>query len=185
MENKQEIRSIYSKLQGWLANTPNDPKYPTTYDPEDWEQYNSTIVKLNELTVKNYDEHKLKPTRGGAGKLYITKDSYRQKLGGLIAQLRCEYSLDEVAPFAEKPSTIINLSQNQNQSVYVQLQMEVSNLINEKLGMVQDGSKEKTFLEKIKESLSSVKNVSQLVTLFLMTAQQVGITIGQLKTLFS
>jgi polysaccharide deacetylase 2 family uncharacterized protein YibQ len=185
MENKQEIRSIYSKLQGWLANTPNDPKYPTTYEPEDWEQYNSTIAKLNELTVKNYDEHKLKPTRGGSGKLYITKDSYRQKLGGLIAQLRCEYSLDEVAPFAEKPSTIINLSQNQNQSVYVQLQMEVNDLINKKLGGVQEGSKEKTLLEKIKASLSSVRDVSQLVSLILSAAQQLGITIEQLKNLFS
>jgi ribosomal protein L11 len=60
----------------------------------------------------------------------------------------------------------------------------MSDLIHEKLGKVQEGSKEKTFLEKVKASLSSVKNVSQLVSLIITTAQQLGITIEQLIALF-
>ena len=51
--------------------------------------------------------------------------------------------------------------------------------------MFQDGSKEKKFLEKIKGSLCSIKNFSQLVSLILTTAQQLEITIEQLSALFS
>jgi hypothetical protein len=185
MENKQAIRPIYSELQGYLAQAPSSSRAgdQNIYDQAFWCQFNDTIQELNTLTGKNYDRYKLTPVRGRTHQ-FIPKDTYRQKLGGLIAQLYGEYFSDEVAPFAAMPSTIISQSQNQNQSVQVQLLLEVNDLIHNKLGQVQDGSKEKTFLEKIKTSLSSVKNISQLVSLLLKTAQTLGITIEQLKDLF-
>ena len=115
---------------------------------------------------------------------YLDFDNYRQKLGGIIARLHGEYFSDETPPFAEMPSTIITQSQSQNQSLQVQLLLEVNDLIHKKLSTVPEGSKEKTFLEKVKASLSSVKDISQLVTLLITTAHQVGMTIEQLKTLF-
>lgn len=182
MADKQAIRPIYSELQGYLAQAP-DPKSGSISDEAFWSQYNDSIQQLNSLTGKNYDRFQIIPLNGQLGP-FIVKDTYRQKLGGLIAHLHGEYFSDEPAPFAEMPSTIITQSQNQNQAVHIQLLLEVSDLINEKLGKFQDGSKEKTFLEKIKASLSSVKNVSQLVSLLLTTAHQLGITIEQLFNLF-
>jgi len=186
MENKEAVRPIYFELQGYLTQAPNSEKIPYIYERVLWEQYNNTIKELNGVTGKNYSRYELQPSaRRDDGVLHLINYVYRQKLGGLIAHLYGEYFSDEVAPFAEMPSTIITQSQNQNQSLQVQLLLEVSDLIHEKLGKVQDGSKEKTFLEKIKASLSSVKNVSQLVSLLLTTAHQLGITIEQLRSLFS
>ena len=184
MENKEKIRPFYSELQGYLAQAPSDEKNRYIHNAEFWEQYNSTIQELNSVTGKNYDNFKLASMRGSARQA-IPVEMYRQKLGGLIARLHGEYFSDEVTPFAEMPSTVISQSQNQNQSLHVQLLLELNDLIHEKLGKVQDGTKEKTFLEKVKASLSSVKSISQLITLILTTSHELGITIEQLKSLFS
>jgi hypothetical protein len=186
MENKEAVRPIYSELQGYLSQAPNSEKMPNIREPAFWEQYNNTINELNKVTGNDYNRYTLSPGRKGSSTvLSVDTDIYRQNLGGLIAKLHAKYFPNETPPFAEMPSTIITQSQNQNQSLQVQLVLEVSDLIHEKLGKVQDGSKEKTFLEKIKASLSSVKNVSQLVSLLLTTAHQLGITIEQLRNLFS
>ena len=182
---KEKIRPIYAEFQGCLAQAPPDGKNPYIYEKDFWEQHNNTIDELNSLTEKNYDKHKFMPVRLMSKNMAITKDIYRQKLGGLIARLHSEYFSDEPVPFAEMPSTIITQSQNQSQSVHIQLLLEVNDLINEKLNKVEEGSKEKGFLERIKDSLSSVKNISQLVTLLLTTAHQFGISIEQLKDLFN
>lgn len=183
--DKEKIRPIYSEFQGYLAQAPSDEKIPYIYEGNFWEQHNITIDELNSLTDKNYDKYKLTPIMLNSKRLVITRNMYRQKLGGLIARLHGEYFKDEPVPFAEMPSTIITQSQNQSQSVHIQLLLEVNDLINEKLNKVEEGSKEKGFLERIKDSLSSVKNISQLVTLLLTTAHQFGISIEQLKDLFN
>lgn len=186
MENKEAVRPIYSELQGYLAQAPSVEKIPYFRESVFWEQYNQTIKELNRVTGKDYSRYELQPERLGNGPMVVHNHIYRQKLGGLIAHLHGEYFSDEVAPFSGMPSTtIITQSQNQNQSLHVQLLLEVSDLIHEKMGKVQDGSKEKTFLEKVKASLSSVKDVSQLVALLITTAHQLGITIEQLRNLFS
>ena len=188
MASKEEIRPIYSELQGYLTQAPKNERNDWIYEQEFWVQYNSTVQELNLLTGSGEDYAKFKLTpivqhHGGVSTTHITKDMYRQKLGGLIARLHGEYFSDEPAPFAQMPSTVI--SQNQSQSLQVQLLLEVNDLIHEKLGKAEDGSKEKTFLEKVKASLSSVKNISQLIVLLLKLAHDSGISIEQLKVLFS
>jgi hypothetical protein len=186
MESKEAVRPIYSELQGYLAQAPKKEKAYGTYDSSFWEQCNQAITELNKVTGKDYSRFMLYPrTSGSSGSPYLDFDNYHQKLGGIIARLHGEYFSDETPPFADMPTTIITQSQNQNQSLQVQLLLEFNDLILKKLGTVKEGSKEKTFLEKVKASLSSVKDVSQLVSLLITTAHQLGITIEQLKTLFS
>ena len=187
MNSKQDIRPIYSELQGYLAQAPNDEHKATIGDEERaiWEQYNDTVKELNVLTGKDYDRFQLAPvTIPENGRQYAHVTVYRQKLGGLITRLHAEYFSDETPPFAEMPSTIISQSQNQNQSFHVQLLLEVNDLIHKGLSTTPEGSKEKTFLEKIKGALSSVKSVSELIALLFTTAQTSGITIEQLRNMF-
>jgi len=182
MASKEDVRPIYAELQGYLAQEIKTGS--ATYDSSFWERPNQAITELEKITGKKYSRFMLTPKTTTSGSLLIAYDTYRQQLGGIIARLHAEYFSDEIPPFADMPKTIITQSQNQNQSLQIQLLLEVQELINKKLGTVQDGSKEKTFLEKIKASLSTVRDVSQLVNLLITTAQQVGITIEQLKTLF-
>lgn len=181
MVGKEMIRPIYSELQGCLAQAPSAEKGSIINNEEFWEHHNNIIEELNSKTGENYDKYQLAPMRGyDSG--FITVAIYRQKLGGLIARLHGEYFKDEQVPFAEMPSTVIN--QNQSQSVQIEFILEVNNLLNDKLYAAKEGSKEKTFLERVRGSLSKVKSVSQLIPLIIKTANEMGLSINELGNLF-
>lgn len=182
MADKQAIRPIYSELQGYLTQVPAG-EIALYIDEALSKQYNAAVQELKGLTDEDYDRFTLQPERDNHPNLVISKYLYRQKLAGLIARLYGEYFSDEVAPFASMPSMVVHQHQNQNQSVEIQLQQEVKNLIEEKLSKAE--GKEKTFWENIKGGLSTVKNVSQLVSLIMTTAKAVGIPIEQLASLFT
>jgi hypothetical protein len=181
MVDKETIRPIYSELQGCLAQAPSDENRSYIDNAEFWEHYNTIIKELNELTGKDYNKYTLSSMRGSDSS-FLFVSLYLLKIGGLIARLHAEYFKDEPVPFANMPSTIIN--QNQSQSVQIEFLLEVNNLINDKLKTAKEGSKEKSFLEKIKGSLSKVKSVSQLIPLIISTAKEMGISIDQLSDLF-
>ena len=182
MADKEAIRPIYSELQGYLAQAPDEG---STREMSVWEDYNETIKELITLTGNNYNKYNLTPTRGGGSSQYLMYDVYRGKLGGLIARLYGEYFSDEVAPFASMPSMVVTQHQNQNQSVHIEFLLEVNNLINDKINKVKEGTPEKKFLEKIRGSLSTVKNISQLISLIMTTAKAAGIPIDELASLFN
>jgi len=182
MASKQEIRPIYSELQGYLAQAPKTEKF--TFYGNEWEQYNNTIDELNKLTDKDYNRFKLEPLHGSLGS-FVRLETYCQKLGGLIARLHAEYFSDEVAPFAEMPSTIITQSQEQTQSFQIQMLLEVQSKIDEKIAKFDEGSKERKFLEKVKGSLASIRNIAGLIALLLSVAKECGLSIEDLKSLFN
>lgn len=181
MTDKDAIRPIYSELQGCLAQAPEAELHRDISNAEFWEDHNLTIQELNEVTGKDYSKYIFTPMKGYSYQ-HITVEIYRKKLGGLIARLHAEYFSDEQVPFADMPSTIIH--QNQIQSVQIELIQEVTNLIDDKLQAAQAGSKEKTFLEKVRGSLSKVKNISQLIPLIIKTAKEMDISINELCDLF-
>jgi hypothetical protein len=183
MATKEVIRPFYSEFQGLLSQSPDvNGSVKSLYDENLWEHYNQTITELNKITGKNYDRFKLQPKRGQSH-FYLDIATYRGMIGGLISRLHGEYFSDEQVPFSGMPTTIINQSQTQNQSI--QMLLEINDLLHEKLNKADPGSKEKTFLEKIKGSLSGIKSVSEFVLLLITTAKSMGITIDQLASLFN
>lgn len=182
MADKEAIGPIYAELQGYLAQA---PKASRTNEETVWLDVNGLLQELNKLTGKNYTKFHLYPITSEHDEPHLYLSTYRRKLGGLIARLHREYFLDESTPFASMPSMVIQQNQHQNQSVEIQFLLEVNNLINEKLNKAPEGTTEKKFLEKIRGPLSKVKNVSQFVTLVIMTAKEMGISLEQLASLFS
>ena len=98
----------------------------------------------------------------------------------MIARLHGEYFFDEPAPFSDMPNTVINQTQQQNQSFQVQMLLEVQSKIDEKISEFKEGTKEKSFLDKIKGSLSSIKNTTELFTLILKTGKDFSLTVEQI-----
>ncbi len=185
MADKETIRPVYSELQGYLAQAPKGKHYDSIGRDEILNQFNAAVEELMKVTNKDYARFKIKPesAHDPAFASDLTVGEYRGKLGGIIARLHGEYFSDEPAPFASMPSTII--TQSQNQSVHVEFILEMSNLINDKMNKAPEGTPEKKFLEKIRGTLSKVKNVSQFVTLVIMTAKEMGISLEQLASLFT
>jgi hypothetical protein len=179
---KNEIRPLYSEFQGYLSQAP-EPKdaYASLYDESMWDQYNNSIDLLNKTSGEDFSRFGITPQRGQTGD-FIRIVTYRQKLGGLISHLHGKYFSDEVPPFSGMPTTVIQQSQQQNQSV--QILLEVQSKIDEKINQFKEGSKERTFLQKLKGSLSSISNISQLFNTLFSLAEQNGITVGTLSSIF-
>lgn len=184
---KEQVHPIYSELQGYLSQAPAGDK-GLIFESSIWEQYNQTIDELNNVTGKNYDRYKVEVRSinwRGTIRLVINSQSYRIKLGGLIFRLHGEYFSDEPPPFSGMPSTVITQHQIQNQVTYVQILLDVQSKIDEKLQEYKEESKEKNFLEKIKNSLSRTGNIIELINLVLKTGKELDLTIEQLLKMFS
>lgn len=184
-ELKEKIRPIYSQLQGFLSQAPTIKELPFVTDPSFWTQYNQAIEELNQISGVNYDRFLINPKQTPRGIQKIEMTEYRSKLGGLISRLHAEYFSDELAPFSGMPSTVITQSQQQAQSVQIEILLEIQSEIDRKLPNYKDGTKEKTFLERLKASLNSVANITQLIGLILRIAKEVGLSINQIYSIFS
>ena len=184
--NKDTIRPLYSELQGYLSNVPDASKTGGYYyDIEIIGQVNSAIDELNKITGNNYDRFKISIKRSSnSDSQWIIIGTYQTKVAGLISRLHGEYFYDEQAPFSGMPSTIINQTQQQNQSVTVQMLLEVQSKIDQNLSKFEEGTKQKKFLQKVKESLSSIKDAVGLISLLTNIAKEFGLSIDDLKSIF-
>lgn len=179
---KEQVRPLYSELQGYLSQAPGEASRQTEfYEESNWGAFHSTISELNTLTGKNYDKFKVTPLHAGGGSQFVRVTEYRTKLSGLISRLHGEYFSDEREPFSGMPSTIITQTQNQSQNI--QILLEIQSVIDKNLTTVEDPT-EKSFLQKIKDSLSSVKNITELLNLILATGSSMGLTVEQISKLF-
>lgn len=185
MTNKEDIRPIYSELQGYLSQAPEEAKIQLIYDKNLWDQANQAIDELSRISGEDYNRFKMTPGRlRSSARLTIEVGTYRTKLGGLISRLHAEYFSDEPTPGSGTPSTVFSQTQQQSQSFQIELLLQIQSKIDEKLHKFEEGSKERTFLEKLKGSLSSVKNIVGLIALLTKMASECGLTIEQLKELF-
>jgi len=186
MAEKEKIRPIYSELQGYLSQAPNNEQYYTLYSPKVWGLVNQGIDELISVSGEDYDRFKIVSKTGRQeGQECVELDTYRTSLGGLISRLHGKYFSDEPAPFSGMPSTVISQTQQQNQSVHVQMLLEVQSKIDQKLAESAEGTKERTFLQKVKNSLSSIKDVAGLITHLMNMAKECGLSVDDLKNLFS
>jgi len=177
IEMKNQIRPLYSEFQGYLSQAPTSSGGShTIYDEDMWNQYNDALKLLSKVAEKDYDRFRISPKPSSrSSSLYVPTDIYRQKIGGLISNLHGEYFSDETPPFSGMPSTVI--TQTQQQSVSVQILLDIQRKIDEILPKVESGSKEESFLKKLKSILSSISNVNQLVSQFMKLAHECGLNV--------
>lgn len=187
---KDKIRPIYNELQGYLSQAPEASSgRERIYDDTSLvNQLNLSIQELEQITQKDYSRYKerIQTTPWDRSvRQFFDLLSYRSKLGGLISRLYGEYFSDESAPFSGMPSTIINQHQSQGQITHVQILLDFQSKIDEKIRNYTDGSKERTFLEKIKGALSHAGNVADLFRLILQIGKEVGLSIEEISKIFS
>jgi len=177
-----EVKCLYAEFVGYLSQLPS----PSTTndivtDEASWAQYNDAVARLPQVTGKDYKTFSITP---GRGRDWVELVTYRQKLGGLISRLHAEYFPELPEPFSGQPSVVITQSQQQSQSVFIQMLLDVQSKIDEKLPTLKEESKEKGFLQKLKGTLSSAPNIISLIVQILTLAKECGISIDKLSELF-
>ncbi|MBP7060993.1 MAG: hypothetical protein KBA91_03390 [Candidatus Moranbacteria bacterium] len=180
---KEQIRPIYSELQGYLAQAPK-VEGKSLYREEAValaKQLSGAIEELNTLTGEDYN--KFKAETFSEYILTLDMNVYRLRLGGLISRLHGKYFFDEPAPFSGMPSMVI--TQSQSQSLQIQMFLDFQSKLDEKINKLPKDDKNRTFLEKVKSSLSGVKSFSDLVSLVVSTAKSFGLSTEDIVNLFT
>jgi hypothetical protein len=174
---KEKIRSIYAEMQGYLAQVPDSVETTTwTQDKVLWDQLNFVTDELSQVSGKDYGRFKITPEflSGKFASYYrIRYSTYKANLGGLIAKLHAEYFSDEEPPFRTMPSTIINQTQHQSQSI--SLILEIQEKILSEIPKHTEGSKERNFLEKFKLALPSIKGAMDILSSALKIGAEIGL----------
>lgn len=184
MDNEQ-IKSIYYELLGYLSSSPDDEKNSIVFDDESiWNLFNSAVERLNEITGKDYNKFRIDPVLREDGYQFVRVQKFKIHAGGLVSKIHAEYLFDEPAPLAKTPTTIINQGQTQIQETNLKMVLDVQSKIDEKMPKYIEGTKERTFLEKVKSELQSVKNIADLIALILKTGEGIGISTQQIIDLF-
>lgn len=186
---KKDIRPIYQELQGYLSQDPpiSEAHQDVTYDRTLWDQANTAIDLLAEITGSDaYERFKIVPAGTGRHS-HVMMATFRTKLGGLVDRLHAEFFDDEDRPFGGSPTQIITQQQTQDQTTDVRVIMvlEIQERIVERLQDPDTPSEEKEFLERLKPGLATVRTAVELVQLILNTAKLVGIDLATLMHIFN
>lgn len=182
--SNDKVKPIYSELQGYLSQAPAGDKVAYLRDPSLWQQYNGTIDELNTVSGNDYNKFKITNILNDGGEPYILNSDYRSKLNGLIMRLYGEFFETETSPFSGSPSTVVTQHQSQTQTTQIAMIMDFQSVIDKKLYGSDLEEKEKTFLEKIKASLPSVKTFAELMNLVITIAKSLNISIDQIAKIF-
>lgn len=183
-KKKGEIKAIYSELRGYLAQAPEIKDMDDIDDESVWEQYNRTVDSLSKVSNEDYSHFRIEPkSYDSTGRSYVNLVTYRQKLGGLISRLHGEYFEGEPNPLDGVPSTVITQSQQQVQ--IAQMIIDITDIIHEKIDKYEEGSNKKSFLQKLKDSLSSISNVKQLLQTIFKLAKEYGLNMNEAFEIFT
>lgn len=192
MADEVEIRVLYEELQGILAQT---PKSGRVFEEQFWKPFNDVVELLGAGTGDDYSRFRVHPlTRRGARPLtgrgvrpFVEVIHFRQIVNQLINHLHATYFSKEPPPFGTPAPSSVSVSTNvsQNQAVYFQMILDFQSAMDEKVQSFPDDSKEKQWWKNIKGSLGTITSLTQLLELLIKTAQESGLTLEQLKSIFS
>jgi len=182
---RKKVRQYYSELQGYLSQAPEltDPT-SRTRDNSLWIQLNGIVDTLNEITGKDYSRFEITPRSDEAGRPYLLVITYRSKLGGLIASLHGDYFSEEDAPFSDTPSQVIQQTQELIQSFDISFILDIVEKIEQELPRHEEGSKEKEFLQRVKDSLRDITDTTQCTSKIFNIAKEFNLSAGDVVTLF-
>lgn len=179
---KDKVRPIYRDLQGYLSQLPLSGQHNDVIrDPDLWNNYNSLVEELKTITSKDYNSFRVEPKYDDfSQKVFLV--TLRTNLGRLISRLHAEFFDDEQTPFSSSPSTIINQSQSQEQSIDLKFYIDLGSKLDEKIKNVTD-EKEKGYLEKFKNLLPSLKSGMDILKTSIDLAKEFGLTPDQVSNL--
>ncbi len=181
---RKEVRPYYSELQDYLSQTLelSDPT-DRTRDNSLWIQLNGVVDTLNEITGKDYSRFEITPRSDEVGRPYLLVSTYRGKLGGLIASLHSDYFSEEDAPFSCTPSQVIHQNQEQIKSIGINFILDIVEKIDQELPRHEDGSKDKEFLQRVKDSLRGITDPTQCISNIFNIAKDFNLPAGDVVTL--
>lgn len=178
---KEKIKPLYEELKGMLSAMPEEN---LILDKGISEKYNATVSKISglipEIVASEYlIQSEFISLQFGGGDQRINKNHYKMKLSALLGQLRGRFDFDSAVNTSGGHTFI------QNQTVSVEFVLNLQEKIIELIEKQEKGTAERTFLEKVKESIASIKNGTDIVKTVLVEANKAGISLEKLVSIFT
>jgi len=186
-ELQSRVSPIYGTLKGYFAVAPGNERH-SIFGGEATELsrgLNSAIDKLNLATGKNYDEFKIHASSlmvNRVNQVMIRSLDYRSKLNGLIGALQAEFFPEERGSI-NTPMVISNVqsqAQYQQQAVIVEISMKIA----EQRAEYEEGTPERTFIDKLGEALKTAEGVKDIIQSIISLAMATGVGFDFLKKVF-
>lgn len=177
---QRNLMPVYGELRGFLKQSNAIQEHEIGIV----EQFNSAVDELQSVTGEDYARFKVQirtAHRTMPNRRYFHQNEYRTNVSGLVGRLHAKYFQDETDPLGTAPSTVI--SQQQHTQIQVQIAVEVTSAIEQALAK-NPSEKEKSFLQAIKERLSTVKSAAGLIAMIATEAKAHGIGVDDLVKLF-
>ena len=167
--------ALLERLRGFLQEAPTGSG--STFGDDLIKSLNGAIDEINEATGEDYSKFKVQMTVGEYG-TWMNNLTYRTNLSGLIGELASKYHPSSLSKESKPPTTVITnfQTQEQQQTATITLLLEFQSKVDEAIRNYEDGTKEKDFLTKLKESLPAVRNYLDLLHLVFDIANSVGLT---------
>jgi len=186
-----EIRCLYKEFQGILAQTPQPEAGISSaflrMNQGTVESYHSAIAQLKKITGKSWDRFVL-PLKDEYGRGLPLVD-FRQRLGQLINRMHAEYFSEEPEPFSGVPDTVIHQTTSVAQSQQVEIQiamiLQLDRFVGDKINDYEAGSKERSFLERLRAGINSAKSYLDFARLLVQTAKDCGIDVSTIASIFN
>lgn len=182
---RQRLEVIYGRLSGWW-NSLGEPKAEDRTINGTLLAYRSTLSEVEELTGKSNSF--MPHCEEKRGQEICSTLELKTAIGGLAEELRSEYVKNQISVHLQKStaaSTAIYQNFSQSNVVSINLLTEITNIFKVKQEEFTDAdSKERKFIDLIKQGLNTVKDTASLLSLLMAAANQVGMTLEQLKNFF-
>lgn len=172
-KEEDRVKGIYEELKGVLAAIPENGSW---FDDNGFTSHANLIIEKIPSACKelqNVNAYKIQSKyfegrRGNIVDIVPTK----AKLNSIIGRLKGLYGLD--TPLSSNGNTFIqNQSQSQSQTMIVTLELQ-EKIISE-ISKHAEGTKERSFLEKLKSLLPTVKGVMDILSLALKIGAEFGL----------
>ena len=183
---KIKVLALYEQFKSHILHSPLSSGTTDIIRAQTIEVVNASIKELIELTGDSeFEKFKLIPLGEDYGPHgIIMAIDYRQMIGGLVGRIHAIYFSDKDEPFATSPSTIITQEQRQEQTTNISIALEIQGKIDGLLPKVKESTPEHTFLQKMREKLTTLKGGIDVLRLALDVGITCGLTIQQIKAIF-
>lgn len=178
-ETKNKILGIYEELKGIVSSMPEE----LWFDDEGFADHANGVIQRAGSTCPEIIDIRAyileKEYSQNRGNIVYTVPA-KSKLNALIGRLRGTYDLD-LPPTSNGHTFIQNQSQTQSLSIALDFQERILKEISKH----EVGTKERTFLEKIKAVLPTIKSITDIMSSALKIGAELGLDPATIHSLLS
>lgn len=179
-KNKKDIIGVYEELKGVLSSIKDNSSW---FDDEGFTNHTNIIITRAVSLCPEFQDtdYKLKLDHIQNRGPIVNTIQAKSKLNALIGRLKGQYDL-EMPTLSNNGHTFIqNQSQTQSQNLTIILELQEKIIL--EIPKHTEGTKERSFLEKLKSTLPTIKNITDILSLVLKIGAEFELDIETIRKL--